>query len=99
MPADHNRAVTLSAAVFRNGIDHIEDVVGDAGGADGFHILCGDYIPVQTIADQLLQLHLDIFHIRAGLGEKELCGVLGDFSLRGPGYRQSSVSGNSHPVP
>ena len=54
-------------------------MVGDAGGADGFHILCGDYIPVQTIADQLLQLHLDIFHIRAGLGEKELCGVLGDF--------------------
>ena len=54
-------------------------MVGNAGGADGFHILCGDYIPVQTIADQLLQLHLDIFHIRAGLGEKELCGVLGDF--------------------
>lgn len=69
----------LSGAVFRNGIDHIEDMVGDAGGADGFHILRGDYIPIETIADQLLQLHLDILHVRAGLGEQQLCGILGDF--------------------
>ena len=53
-------------------------MVGDTSGADSFHILCGDHIPVQTIADQLLQLHLDIFHIGAGLREQELRGVLGD---------------------
>ena len=64
--------------LFRNGIDHIEDVVGDASGADRFHILCGDYIPVQTVADQLFQFHLDIFHVRAGFGEQQLCGILGD---------------------
>ena len=44
-------------------------MVGDTGGADSLHILRGDHIPVETIADQLLQLHLDIFHIGAGLGE------------------------------
>lgn len=99
VPADRNRAARLSAAAFRNGIDHIEDVVGDAGGADGFHILCGDYIPVQTIADQLLQLHLDI-SISVPVLERRSCAVFSEiFSLRGPGYRQSSVSGNSHPVP
>ena len=54
-------------------------MVGDASGADRFHILCGDYIPVQTVADQLFQFHLDIFHVRAGFGEQQLCGVLGDF--------------------
>jgi len=27
---------------------------------------------------RLLELHLDIFHIGAGLGEQQLCGVLGD---------------------
>ena len=54
-------------------------MVGDASGADSFHILCGDYIPVQTVADQLFQFHLDIFHVRAGFGEQQLCGVLGDF--------------------
>lgn len=47
-------------------------------GANSFHILRGDYVTIETVADQLLQLHLDIFHIGAGLGEQELCGVLGD---------------------
>ena len=53
-------------------------MVGDTGGADSFHILSGDYVTVETVTDQLLQLHLDIFHIGAGLGEQQLRGVLGD---------------------
>ena len=53
-------------------------MIGDAGGADRFHILRSDHIPVQTVTDQLFQFHLDIFHVRAGLGEQQLCGILGD---------------------
>ena len=56
----------------RDGLDHVKDLPAQLLRADRFNVRLRDHVLFQSITEQLLQLPVNVFHVRTGLLQKKL---------------------------